>query len=67
MEYPDPRCSDYASKAANPNSMGDHGCPTGRPSRPDQGRDSNHPAGTNSRAGLPSGRVESEDGANDMD
>lgn len=33
--------------------MGGHGQPEGRPSRPDEGRDSNHPQGTDKRAGLP--------------
>jgi hypothetical protein len=41
--------------AANPNSMGDHGQPNGRPTEAPQERDSNHPMGTNKRAGLPGG------------
>lgn len=53
MEYPDPRCDQYAKNAGNPNNMGGFGQPTGRPMKPDEGRDSNHPQGTNQRAGLP--------------
>ena len=53
MEYPDSRCDDYAKNAADPNKMGGFGQPTGRIVRPDEGRDMNHPQGTNKRAGLP--------------
>lgn len=58
MEYPDPRCEEYEKMAANPNAMGGHGQPTGRPVRPPEQRDSNHPIGTNERAGLPGHTVD---------
>lgn len=49
------QCSpeEYARKAGNPNSMGGNGQPSGRPTEPPQERDSNHPQGTNERAGHP--------------
>lgn len=47
---------EYASRAANPDSMGGHGQPIGRDTEEPQERDSNHPQGTNERAGLPSAR-----------
>ncbi len=57
MEYPDPRCSEYEKMAANPDKMGGHGQPNGRPMEAPQERDSNHPMGTDKRAGLPTDRV----------
>lgn len=57
MEYPDPRCEDYAKNAAMPDRMGGMGQPSGRPTEAPQERDMNHPKGTNERAGLPSDRV----------
>ncbi len=53
MEYPDKRCETYAKNAANPNDLGGHGQPVGRPMEAPQTRDMNHPQGTNERAGLP--------------
>jgi hypothetical protein len=57
MEYPDPRCEEYEKMAANPDKMGGHGQPNGRPEKPPEMRDQNHPAGSNARAGLPGERV----------
>ncbi len=63
MEYPT-NCDELARKAAMPDSMGGHGQPTGRPMEKPQERDSNHPMGTNQRAGLP-GRTVDVDRDND--
>lgn len=46
-------CEELARRAANPESMGGFGQPTGRPTETPQERDMNHPEGTNERAGLP--------------
>ncbi len=44
---------EYASRAANPNSMGGHGQPAGRDTEDAQRRDSNHPQGSgNHRPGI---------------
>lgn len=55
MEYPT-NCDELARKAANPDSMGPPNAPNnGRKMETPQERDSNHPMGTNKRAGLPGG------------
>lgn len=54
MGYNYPTSSDeYCRKAANPNSMGGHGQPNGRPMEPRQENDSNHPQGGDSHATMP--------------
>lgn len=46
----DDRCEDLVKKAANPDSMGGHGQPTGRPDAGREENDSNHPQGGSSKA-----------------
>lgn len=47
------RCEELARNAANPDAMGGHGQPNGRPTDEPEERDSNHPQGSgNHRPGI---------------